>query len=64
VNVGITVDEALDDGAIVRLPNQDRSIRGLGKGTCEDQVPTAMGFAREREMRLSECRASSDVVVN
>ena len=48
VNVRISVNEALNNGAIIRPPNENRSIRRFGKGTCEDQVPTAMGFASER----------------
>ena len=48
MNVRIAVNEALNDGAIVRPPNENRSIRWFGKGTCEDQVPTAMGFPSER----------------
>jgi hypothetical protein len=64
VNVRITVDEALNNGAIVRPPNENRSISRLGKGTCEDQIPTAVGFPREREMGLPERGAPSYVVVN
>jgi hypothetical protein len=48
VNVRITVDEVLNNGAIVRPPNENRSISRLGKGTCEDQVSTAMGFPSKR----------------
>jgi hypothetical protein len=48
VNVRIAVNEALNNGAIVGPPNENRSIRRLGKGTCEDQVPPAMGFPSER----------------
>jgi len=48
VNVRIAVNEALNSGAIVCPPNENRSIRRFGKGTCEDQVPTAMGFPSER----------------
>jgi hypothetical protein len=47
-NVRIAVSEALNNGAIVCPPNEYRSIRGFGKGTCEDQVPTAMGFPSQR----------------
>ena len=47
-NVWIVVDEALNHRAITCPPNQDRSIRRFGKGTCEDEVPTAMGFPSER----------------
>jgi hypothetical protein len=48
VNVWIAVNKALNNGAIVGPPNENRSIRRFGKGTCEDQVPTAMGFPSER----------------
>ena len=48
VNVRIAVNEALNDGAIFRPPNENRSIRWFGKGTCEDQVPTATGVPSER----------------
>jgi hypothetical protein len=44
VNVRITVNEALNNGAIVGPPNENRSIGRLGKGTREDQVSTALGF--------------------
>ena len=64
MNVRITVNEALNNGAIVGPPNQNRSIRRLGKGACEDQVPTAVGLPREREMRLAERGAPSYVVTN
>ena len=47
-NVRITVNEALNNGAIVRPPNENRSISRFGKGTCEDQVSTAMGFPSKR----------------
>jgi len=48
VNVRIVVNEALNNGAIVGPPNQNSSISRFGEGTCEDQVPTAMGFPSER----------------
>ena len=64
VNVRITVNDALNNGAIIRPPNENRSISRRGKGTCEDQIPTAVGFPREREMRPPERFAPSDVVVN
>ena len=64
MNVRITVNEALNNGAIIRPPNENCSISRLGQGTCEDQIPTAVGFPREREMRLPEHRAPSYVVVN
>ncbi len=48
MNVRIAVNEALNNGAIVGPPNENRSISRLRKGTCEDQVPTAMGFPSER----------------
>ena len=64
VNVRITVNELLNSGSIVRPPNENRSISRLGKGACKDQVPTAVGFPREREMRLPERGAPSYVVVN
>jgi hypothetical protein len=47
-NVRIAVNEALNIGAIVCPPNESRSIRRLGKGACEDQVPTAVGLPSER----------------
>ena len=47
-NVRIAVNETLNDGAIVDPPNKNRSIRRFGKGACEDQVPTTMGFPSER----------------
>jgi hypothetical protein len=59
VNIRIAVNEALDNGAIVGPPNKNRSISRLGKGTCEDQIPTAMGFPSEREMCLPEGGAPS-----
>jgi hypothetical protein len=64
VNVWITVNEPLNDGAIVRTPNENRSISRLGKGACEEQVTTAVGFPREREMRLPERGAPGHVVVD
>jgi hypothetical protein len=64
VNVRILVDEALNDGTIVRPPNQRRSVNRLGEGTCQDEIPTAMGFSSEREMLLPKCRAPSYIVVN
>lgn len=64
VNVRITVNEAVNDGAIIRPPNENRSISRLGKGTSEDQIPTAVRFPRELEMRLPERGAPSYVVVN
>jgi hypothetical protein len=54
VNVRITVDKALNNGAIIRPPNQNRSISRLGKRTRKDQIPTAVGFPSEREVRLPE----------
>jgi hypothetical protein len=48
VNVRIAVNEALNNRAIGRPPDENRSISRLGKGACEDQVPTAMGFPSER----------------
>ena len=48
VNVRIAVYKALNDGAIVCPPNENRSISRLGKRTCEDQVPAAMGFPSKR----------------
>jgi hypothetical protein len=59
VNVRITVNEALYDGAILGPPNENRSISRLGKGTCEDQVSTALGFPSKRQMRLPEGGALS-----
>jgi hypothetical protein len=59
VNVRIAVNEALNNGAIVGPPNENRSISRLGKGTCEDQLPTAMGFPSERKMHLPEGGAPS-----
>ena len=47
MNVRIAVNEALDNGAIVGPPNEHRSISRFGKGTCKNQVPTAMGFPGE-----------------
>ena len=47
-NVRIAVNETLDNGAIVGLPNKNRSIRRFGEGACEDQVPTAEGIPSER----------------
>jgi hypothetical protein len=47
-NVRIAVSEPLNNGAIVGPPNKNRSIRRFGKGTCQYQVPTAMGFPSER----------------
>jgi hypothetical protein len=48
VNVRIAVNEALNNGAIIGPPNENCPISRLGKGTCEDQLPTAMGFPSER----------------
>ena len=59
MNVRITVNEALNNGAIVRPPNENRSISRFGKGTCEDQVSTAMRFPSKRKMRLPEGGAPS-----
>jgi hypothetical protein len=64
VYVRITLNEALNHRAIVRPPNENRSISRLGKSTCEDQIPTAAGFPSECEMRLPERGAPSYVVVN
>lgn len=64
MNVRITVNEAVNNGTIVRPPHENRSISRLGKGTSEDQIPTAVGFPREREMRLPERGTPSYVVVN
>ena len=44
VDIRIIVNEALNNGAIVGPPSEYRSIGRLRKGTCEDQVPTPMGF--------------------
>jgi hypothetical protein len=44
VNVRIAVNEALNNGAIVCPPHENRSISQIRKRTCEDQVPTAMGL--------------------
>jgi hypothetical protein len=63
-NVGIAVDETLDDGAIVGPPDKNRSIRRFGKGAGKDQVSTAMGFPRELQMLIPECGAPSEVVIN
>jgi hypothetical protein len=63
-HVRIAVNEALNDGAIVGPPNKNRSIRRVGKGACEDQVPTAMGFASERQMLIPEGGAPSKIVIN
>jgi hypothetical protein len=64
VNIRIIVNEALNNGGIVRPPNQNRSIGWFGKGTRKDQVPTAMGFPGQRQMRLPEAGAPSQIVVN
>jgi hypothetical protein len=48
VDVRITVDETLNDGTIIRPPDQSRSIDRLGEGTGEDEIATAMGFPSER----------------
>jgi hypothetical protein len=36
VNVRIAVNEALNNGAIVCPPHENRSISRLGKRTCKD----------------------------
>ena len=64
MNVRITVNKALNNGAIIRPPNQNRSINRLGKRTRKDQIPTAVGFPSEREVRLPERSAPSYIVVN
>ena len=56
--------EAFNDGAIVRPPNENRSISRFGKGTCKDQVPTVMGFPSQRKMHLPERGAPSQIVIN
>jgi len=48
VDIRIIVNEALNNGGVVRPPNQNRSIGRFGKGTRKDQVPTAMGFPGQR----------------
>ena len=53
MNVRIAGNEALNNRAIFGPPNENRSISRLAKGTCEDQVPTAMGFQSQRQMRLA-----------
>jgi hypothetical protein len=63
-NIRIVAGEPLDDGAIVRPPNEDRSVRRFGNGTCEDQVPTSMGFPSKRQMRLSQGGPTSQVVID
>jgi hypothetical protein len=63
-NVRIAVNEALNDGAIVGPPDKNRSIRRFGKGACEDQVATVMGFPSEREMLIPEGGAPSEIVLN
>ena len=63
-NVGIAVDEALNDGAIVGPPDKNRSISRFGKGAGEDQVPAAMSVPSKREMLIPEGRASSEIVVD
>ena len=63
-NVRITVNEALNDGGIVRPPNENRSVGRFGEGTCQDQVPTAMGFPRQRQMRVPEGGAPSQIIVD
>ena len=63
-NVRIVLGEALNHGAIVCPPDEDRSIRRLGKRTSQDQVPASVCLAGERQMRLPQCGATSQVVVN
>jgi hypothetical protein len=41
------MSEALNNGAIVGPPNQNRSISRLGKSTCQDQVSAIMSFPGE-----------------
>lgn len=64
MDVRITVNEAFDSGAILRPPNENRSISRLGKGAREDQVPTAVSVPRERQMLIPERGAPSEIVIN
>ena len=64
MNIRIAVNEALNNGAIIGPPNENRSISRLGKGTCKNQVPPPMGFPTEREMHLPEGGAPSYIVIN
>ena len=63
-DVGIIVNKALDDGAIVGPPDKNRSIRWFGQRAGKNQLSTAMGLPSEREVLIPEGGSPGEIVID